>query len=132
MSLSEAEMLEKLKRGYAAFNRGDFDAAAALIHPDFELVPPGDLPRKGAGSLRAWMEPDAFDTQRFEPLEVTVVGNKALVRQLQRARGSGSGIEIEQLMWTVWTCDAEGLWIRVEGYPIHQEAEARRAAGLEN
>ena len=133
MALSETETLEKLQRGYAAFNSGDFDAAVALVHRDFELVPTGDLPPlRGAEALRAWMEPDAFDEQQIEPLEFTVAGDKVLVRQVVRARGSGSRIEMEQNMWAVWTVDADGIWLRVEAFPEHEEAAARHAAGLES
>ena len=131
MSLSEDEILENLKNAYALFNRGDFDAAVELAHPDIEFVPPGGQPSfRGAKALRAWMEPDAFDSQEIHPLELTLSGNKVLVRLLTRARGSGSGIEIELLMWNVWTFDSDGLWIQVKNFLPHEEAEARSAAGL--
>jgi hypothetical protein len=52
------------------------------------------------------------------------------VRQKGRARGASSGIEVETETWAVWTFDEDGLATRIEGYLIHQEDEALKAAGL--
>jgi hypothetical protein len=52
------------------------------------------------------------------------------VRQHARARGAGSGIELDIEAWSVWTLDDEGLATRLEFFLNHQEAEAREAAGL--
>ena len=132
MSVTDAEIVERLKRGYAHFSSGDFDAAVELVHPDIEVSPPGgQKPWTGAEALRAWMEPDAFESQEFEPLELTVSGNKVLARIHMRARGSGSGIEMELDLWMVWTFDSDGLMTHVTSYLPHEEAEARLAAGLE-
>ena len=131
MSLSEAQIVERLKRGYAAFNSGDFDAATEILHPDIELVPPGGQPSlRGAEAVRAWMEPDAFASQEMEPLELTVSGDKVLVRQFVRSTGSGSGIEVELTVWVVWAFDASGRMTRVQSFLPHEEAEARSTAGL--
>ncbi len=127
----DAEIIARLRRGYEAFNRGDFDAAVEVVHPDVEFISVGaQPPLKGIDRFRAWMEPDAFETQAIEPLELTVVGNKVLVRQHAIARGAASGIEMENDFWSVWTFNEDGLATRVEGFLPHQSAEARRAAGL--
>jgi ketosteroid isomerase-like protein len=127
----DAEIIATLRRSYEAFNRGDFDAAVAAAHPDIEFVRPGgQAPVRGVAPLRAWMEPDAFEEQRIEPLEFTVQGNKVLVLQHARARGAGSGIELDIESWSVWTLDDEGLATRLEFFLNHQEAEALEAAGL--
>ena len=131
MAPTDAEVTENLRRCYALFNRGDFDAAIGFAHPEIEVVPAGgQTPRRGAAAMRSWMEPDAFESQEFELADITIKGDKALVRQMMRARGSGSGIEMELDLWTVWTFDADGLWTRVEGFVAHEEAAARSAAGL--
>jgi len=128
---AEPDLVAELRRGYAAFNSGDFDSAAKYFAPDIELIPAGGQPPiKGAEAIRAWMEPDAFEWQVFEALDFTAVGNRILVRLDIRARGSGSGIELEFVMWAVWTAGADGRWVRVEVFQSHEEAEARRAAGL--
>ncbi len=124
------EWIEKLRDAYAAFSRGDFDAALEFADPDIEFVPPtGDLYR-GIDSFREWMKPDAFDMQVVEPLEFFVSGNKVLVRQQVQARGAGSGIELEVRSWGLWTVSDDGRLIRLEGFLEQQEGEARRAAGL--
>ena len=125
------ENVETLRAFYDAYNRRDFDALPKPIHPQFELVPPGDQPPiRGAGPVRAWMEPDAFESQVLEPLDFRSVGDKVLVRGQSKIRGAGSGIEMEWHFWAVWTFGDDGVPTRAEIYLEHQEAEALEAAGL--
>jgi len=125
------ENLDRVRRGLDAYNRGDFDAVMEHIHPEIELVlAGGQTALKGAAQFRAWMEPDAFESQVSEPLEFRVIGNKILVRLRTHIRGAGSGMEAEFPTWAVWTIDADGLTTRIEIYLGHQEAEALAAAGL--
>jgi limonene-1,2-epoxide hydrolase len=128
----DEQNIARLRAAYAAFSRGDFDAAvAAGVHPDFEYVPAGGLaPLRGAETFRAWMEPDAFESQQVEPVEVQINGNRALVRQHTTARGAGSGIEVDTYTFGVWTIDDDGLAVRLEIFQEPDEAHARRAAGL--
>jgi ketosteroid isomerase-like protein len=127
----DAAMIDALRRSHEAFNRGDFDAAVESAHPEIEFIPPGgQAPLRGAAALRAWMEPDAFEEQRIEPLDFRVEGNKVLVHQHTQARGVGSGINMDMVLWTVWTFDDDLLVTRVETYLPHQESEALEAAGL--
>ncbi len=124
--------IAKLRAAYAAFSRGDFDAAVeAGVHIDFEYVPAGGLGSiRGIESFRTWMEPDAFDVQIVEPVEIEMNGDRALVHQHTRVRGAGSGIEVETHTFGVWTIDDDGLAVRLEIFQEPDEAEARRAAGL--
>jgi ketosteroid isomerase-like protein len=131
MDERNAAMIDALRRAHEAFNRGDFDAAVELAHPEMEFIPPGgQASLRGAEALRAWMEPDAFEEQRIEPLDFRVEGNKVLVRQRIQARGAGSGINLDLENWTVWTFDDDLLVTRAETYLPHQESEALEAAGL--
>jgi ketosteroid isomerase-like protein len=131
MSDRDQEIIDSLRRAYEAFSRADFDTAVEMAHPEIEFIPPGgQAALRGSDALRAWMEPDAIENQRIEPLELRVNGNKALVRQHTWARGAGSGIELELDMWAVWTFDDEGLATRMEAFLNHQELEALEAAGL--
>ena len=124
------ENVEKLRRAYDAFSRGDFDEALTIAHPDIEFFPPDDaVPYRGIERVRDWMEPDAFDQQVIEPLDFTVSGNKILVKQSLRSRGAGSGIEVEGRAWSVWTLNDDGLATRVEAFLT--KAKALEAAGLE-
>ena len=130
MALSQ-DYIEKLRRAYAAFSRGDFDDALTYAHPDIEYVPAyGAAPVRGLEPLRSWMEPDAFERQVIEPLDFVVSGNKVLVRHRIRSKGAGSGIELEGFSWGVWTLNEDGLAVRLEGFGDREESRARKAAGL--
>jgi len=125
------ENVEKLRRAYLAFNRGDFDAAIEIAHPEIEFARAGGQgPVRGAEAFREWMEPDALEDLRMEPLEFRTNGNKVLVRQRSRARGVGSGIELDIEAWAVWTLNENGLATRLEGFLAHERSEALEAAGL--
>ncbi len=128
MNIPEEDLIERLRRGYELFNAEDFDAAMEFAHPDIVFTRPGGQSDvRGAKALRAWMEPDAFESQVIEIEEFEVAGNRVLVRQRATARGAGSGIEMEIESWTLWTFDPDGKAIRAEFFLPHQEDEARRA-----
>ena len=124
--------VEVVRRWFEALSSEDFDDALALVHPEIEFVPPGgQSPHRGAESLRRWMEPDAFQDQVVEPLEIAVAAERTiLARQHVSARGAGSGIELDVISWSVWSFDEDGLITRVELYLPHEEDKARAAAGL--
>jgi hypothetical protein len=131
MSEENVEIIESLERGFEAYSRGDFDAAVENMHPEIELFPAGRQPMiRGVGAIRAWMEPDAFESQVVEPLEFRFAGDKVLVRHHSKIRGAGSGIEADFVNWTVWTFNEAGVMTRLEIYLPNQEAEALEAAGL--
>jgi ketosteroid isomerase-like protein len=128
MGLSGEELIERIRRAFEAFNRGDFDTAVGIAHPDIVYVPPGGQGElRGAEALRGWMEPDAFESQVIEPLDFRVSGNRVLVRQRAVARGAGSGIEMELEAMALWTFDEEGRVTRLEAFLPHEEEEAVRA-----
>ena len=131
-AMSQENMnVDTLRAVLDAYNRCDFDAVGEAADPEIVLVPPGGQgPIKGADKLRKWMEPDAFESQVVEPLEFRAAGNKVLVRSRTKIRGAGSGIEMELLIWGVWTFNEAGRTIRVEIYLDHEEARALEAAGL--
>lgn len=122
---------ERVRAGYDAFNRGDFDEAATYYHPDVELHRPGgQSPLVGSDALRAWMEPDAFSEQTIEPVSVEVGDGRVLIHQRMRALAAGSGIEMENDTWAVMTYDEDLLITRIETWMFHEEAVAREAAGI--
>ena len=124
----DQELIQRLHQIYEAFNRSDFDAVIELAHPDIVLVRAGGQGELGgAESVRAWMEPDAFDSQQLEPLEFRVDGNRVLVHVRGTMRGAGSGIEMDIGSWTVWTFDDDGRVTHVEVFLDHEEIEAQRA-----
>ena|SRR5829696_3066113 len=132
MARSDEEIAGAVREWFDAFNREDFDAAIQRVHPDVEFIRPGGLPPLyGAEAMRAWMEPDAFESQVVELRDITVNGDRVLVRQRTRVRGAGSGIEVELESWLVLTLDMEReVARRLEAFQLDDEAAARRAAGL--
>jgi ketosteroid isomerase-like protein len=125
------ENVETLRSLYEAFNRGDFEAVEQAVHPDIEFVRVGDQgPVRGVAALREWMEPDAFEDQRFEPLDFRTNGNKVLVRHHFTGRGAGSGMELDFTTFAVFSLDDDGIVRRLEGFLPHEEAAALEAAGL--
>ena len=127
------DRVARLRTAYEAFSRGEFDEAMqAGIHPDFEYVSPSEPSMHGADKFRAWMEPDAFETQTVVPERFETARDKVLVYARLRNRGAGSGIEMEAGSWTVWTFGEDERVTKLEGFLEHQEATARKAAGLES
>jgi ketosteroid isomerase-like protein len=129
--MTDEEMIAALRRFHDAFNRGDFEAVVQLVRPDIEFVRTGGMSSiKGIAALREWMEPDAIEEQRLEPLDFRVKGDKVLVREHGTGRGAGSGIEIDAVFYGVYTLDDHGLVKEIQGFLPHEEAEALEAAGL--
>ena len=128
MTVAEEQRIEWLRRNYAAYSRCDFDTAIERLHPDVILVRAGGQGElRGRAAVRAWMEPDAFESQVLEPLGFHVVANRVLVHTHGRLRGAGSGIEMEAVTWTLWTFDDQGMVTRLEVFLDHQEEQAHRA-----
>jgi ketosteroid isomerase-like protein len=114
---SAADRRAVLERGFAAFSAGDFDRAIEFVHPEFEFIPVGgQAPVKGAAALRAWMEPDAFASQKLEILEAWPAGDRLLVHSLATNRAAGSGIEMEVEIWAIWTFDDDDRATRVGSF----------------
>jgi ketosteroid isomerase-like protein len=131
MADRDEENVARVRRSLEAFNRGDFDAAVELAHPEIEFIRPGGMDSvTGADAFRAWMEPDALEDQLIEPLDFRVEGNKVLVHVRTRSKGVGSGIEMDIETWSVWTMNDEGLATRLEYFLPHQKDEALEAAGM--
>jgi ketosteroid isomerase-like protein len=128
MPFTDEELIERLKHGNEAINRGDFDAAMQIADPDIVFVRPGGLPDlRGAEAVRAWLEPDAFDSQTYEVLGYEVEGNRILTHQRTLARGAGSGIEMEIESFSLWIFSDEAKVTRLEVFTIAEEDAARRA-----
>jgi ketosteroid isomerase-like protein len=128
MALTEKQMIEGLRRQTEALNRGDFDAAMELADADIVLVRAGGLPElRGTEAVRAWLEPDAFESQVYELLGFEFHENRVLTRSLTKARGAGSGIEMEIEALSVWTFSDAGKVTRMETFLTSEVDEARRA-----
>jgi ketosteroid isomerase-like protein len=96
--------VETIRGGYEAFNRGDFETAAAKLHPevDFRRVAEVETSLRGRDAVRENMEPDVWDRQEIELHDLEVIGERVLVDTTFHAVGRGSGIELHQRGFHVW------------------------------
>ena len=122
--------IEIVGRLIDAWNQRDLQAALKAMHPQCEVrgVEVRETLRGHDGvaaGFREWFE--AFDEFTIEPENFIADGDRVLVSMRQRARGKGSGLEIEQRFQLFTMCD--GLVFRFEEYS--EEADAWNALGKE-
>jgi ketosteroid isomerase-like protein len=125
---------EITRRGYAAMNRRDFEAASADLHPEVEWFDPPEMPEarnvKGIEAVKAiWnqnLEP--FDEFTFETLEYVDRGKLTFHQIKLCGTGRASGAPVEMVWFQVSHIDDDGRTVRFENYL--DEAAAREAAGL--
>jgi ketosteroid isomerase-like protein len=125
--------VETLRAGYEAFNRGDWDAAARLGHPEFELqtadraVNPGIY--RGADAARHFFEDlfEPFEEVVIEPEEFFERGDQIVVFLSVRLRPTGSSAFVENRIGHLWTL-RDGMLARLAVYPRREDA--LEAAGL--
>jgi ketosteroid isomerase-like protein len=115
------ENIELIRKGYAAWNRGDIEAAVELASVDFEWVAPADLvgARGGRGRddfgryLRSFLE--VWDDFRCEPEQFWSAGETVLVLVRETGRGKLSGARVYHHLVHVWSF-RDGLAVRMEGH----------------
>ena len=110
-----------------AWNQRDLEAALEEMHPECEVRPvEATETLRGhdgvAAAFRDWFE--AFEEFMMEPEDFIARGDRVLVPMRQRARGKGSGLEIEERFFQLFTL-REGKIFRFEEYS--EEADARKA-----
>jgi ketosteroid isomerase-like protein len=125
--------VETLRRGFETFNREGVDAILDLLHPEFVAVTTPDVALepdtyRGYAGLRRYFAAfdDVMEDIRFEPGEFVDAGDKVIVSFVLKARGKGTGIEVEQQAVQVWTM-RDGKALRVETFPDLDSAS--RAVG---
>ena len=124
--MSEAD-IEMLRAGYEAFNRGDWDAATRLAHPEFELqtadhaVSPGTY--RGAEAARRFFEDlfEPFEEVVIEPREFHERGDQIVVFLLARFRPTGSSAFVENRIGHLWTM-RNGKVARLAVFPRREDA----------
>jgi ketosteroid isomerase-like protein len=126
--------VERVRAGYDAFNRGDAAAWLDNFEPDAELrdLPntPGQRFYRGHDGLRDWAESmmQAFANYRFEPQEVTEVGNFIVVAVRISARGLESGVPTDMQVFHVLKQSPNDKVQSISGFM--SRAEALEAVGL--
>ena len=76
------------------------DATDRVLNPDHYEGIEGF--RRLAGEMA-----EIWDSWEIEPLEFLENGELVFVEHRVRARGKGSGVEVEQTYWSVWTSGTE-------------------------
>jgi ketosteroid isomerase-like protein len=127
------ENVERSYRVIDAFNRGDVEAALALLDEDVEVVsrlaPMGEGRYRGHDGFLRWRQNlrDVFPDWHAELVEVRDVGDFTMGLVRIRGHGDESGAPVDQVIWQVgeWR---DGKLVRFSSHD--SEAEALEAAGL--
>jgi ketosteroid isomerase-like protein len=108
-------------------NEGDYDRTADLFAIDAEVqrVDQFGIVR-GREAIRRWLAPDAIE-QRGAVIALEESGDHVLATCDLRIRGTGSGVEVANTVYVVFTFRGTQV-TRMEVY--FQQAEAAAAAGL--
>lgn len=113
-----------------AFNRGDIDACAGMLHPEIEWYSSNRYSDSethiGVGDAKLYLESlyNHLDQPRMEPEDGFQIGDHVML--INRLRGKGTLAGHDVLERYNWVCVIEGdKFRRVITYPT--PAEARRA-----
>lgn len=110
--LRQLVLARRIRQGYAAQSRRDYDSVLAGWHPECEYRPSRDLiaPDMEAafyghdGMRQLWRYwRDAFDDIQWDPREIEDFGEKVLVTAQQRGHGSGSGVRVSEAVFQLFT-----------------------------
>jgi ketosteroid isomerase-like protein len=131
------EDVERLRRGYAAFNEGGLEAILDWLAPEIEVSDRQSVPDRtthvGLVGIVALFESnlEVFDQMNFEPEEFIDVGEQILVVLRQRVRGRGSGVEVEGRVAHLWTM-RDGTPVNLKIFGDKKKAlEALEGRGVE-
>ena len=135
MSENEAVM----RRGFAAFSRGDWDACLADMEPEIEWhvtfalpdLPPDQKVFRGHDEVRMLFDniAEAWEGLTLEMEEVLFDDDDVLITRARFAgRGRGSGIEVDRRLFYVQELRDHKL---LRQRPFETESEAFVAAGVE-
>ena len=118
--MAESETARRLRRGYAAFSRWDFDEMMNELHPDFEFLRGDASPYsdsiQGRDAYRAFVEPDAFESMTMEIEAIHETANGALIQSVATAKGAASGIEVRNRTCQLWEMAPDGRALRMTVY----------------
>jgi ketosteroid isomerase-like protein len=128
-----ADDVEMVRRAYDAFNRRDLQTLIPLLHPDFELQQPPEIPgatnyRGPEGALQ-WLDDmnAVWGEIRAEPEQFIDTGEQVVVLGRMRNRGRASGAEVEAQRG--WICRVEEGRLRLLRLYL-DPGEAREVAGI--
>lgn len=122
--------VEVTRLGFEAYNAGDYEALARLLHPevelhsDNELINGGDY--RGHEGFMQWNSEwtEAWEEFKIEPRSLeTFGGHVILVDTHQVARGAGSGIDVEMDVYWLFEV-ADDQVVRMHLYATRDRALA--------
>jgi ketosteroid isomerase-like protein len=126
--------VERMRSGYAAIGRQDWDEVQALYHPEIEWADPPEVPdggvHAGVDAVReSWQNYlEALEDWKLEPVEFLSGEDEILVRSRVTGSARHTGIPIDLDLFQVWTA-RDGLLVRQRAFFDREQALA--AAGLE-
>jgi ketosteroid isomerase-like protein len=127
--------LERMRSGYAAIARQDWDEVQALYDPEIEWVDPPEVPDGGVhvgleAVRRSWQNYlDALEDWALEPVEFVTGEDEIVVRSHVTGVARHTGIPIDMELFQVWTA-RDGLLIRQRAF--FDRGAAYEAAGIPN
>jgi ketosteroid isomerase-like protein len=128
--VSEANV-EIVRRFYDAWAQGVYPGPDELMDPEIEYVNPAGAiepgVRRGVPAFARAVEKtlDAWELWAMQVHEARAVGDQVVVEVSYRARGRGSGVEIEGRESALWTV-RDGRVVRYEWF--HEAGDAQAAA----
>jgi len=126
--------IEIVQRFYDAWAGDEFPGPIELMDPEVEYVNPAGAvepgTRRGFDEFRRAIEKvfEGWETWQMDPEGFRAVGDQVAVVVRYRARGRGSGVEVEGRESALWTL-RDGRVVRYAWY--HEPADALEAAGVE-
>jgi ketosteroid isomerase-like protein len=127
------QSVDLLRSWVDAFNRRDFDALAALDHPEIEWQTSSEDPdaavHRGSEALQRYLDGyiEAFPDLSIEVTECVAVGDNRVFATNRFVGRSATGVPMDWILHTVSTLEG-GLFVRTEEY--FDRAEALESAGL--
>ena len=121
--------IELVRQIVEALSRGDIDGMLARMDPEFEWTPLEASPiarvYRGHEQVRHYVEDwlSTFESVRLELEDPERVGEHVIAVVNGRARGRGSGLEIENRFCQVWTV-RDGVAVAMEEHPTREHALA--------
>ena len=119
--------VDRMRAAYEAYNTGGLGSGDELISDDIEVRPSATSlepePFHGREALLRYLEPNLFEFQRAEPVEFLEEGDRVLVTVRVHARGRGSGVELRNEAFHLWTVEDE-LAVMFEMFLDRDEALA--------
>jgi ketosteroid isomerase-like protein len=125
--------VDRLRSGYEALSRGDYEAVRGLLDPKIVLkdrpeVPDARTYRGYEGMLVTLRDTsDSFEDFRLDPEQFFEHADNVVVILSMTGRGRTSGVPVEERIAHLWTL-RDGLAIELRAFT--DPADALQAAGL--